>query len=78
MATVWNGEQMLEGLTDEEAAKMVKEDTGQWLEHHDGSQFKHRHEFTGYSNKAMATKVVDEEKPKKTVKKKATKKKAAE
>lgn len=70
--SVWDGEQMLEGLTEKEAQKMVDEDKGQWLRHHDGSAFKYRHEFTGYDNKAMATKV-----EKAAPKKKATTKKAA-
>lgn len=78
MATVWNGETMLENVSEKDAEKMVKEDTGQWLEYHDGSAFKHRDEFTGYSNKAMATKVNKETAPAKkkepSAKKKPTKK----
>lgn len=72
MATVWNGETMVENVSDKDAKKMVDNDEGQWLEQHDGSAFKHRDEFTGYSNKAMATKVSKEPAP---VKKKAPAKK---
>ena len=77
MATVWNGYEMLEGLSDEEAQRMVDEDLGQWVEYHDGSEFKYRHEFTGYQNKAMATEVKVEEPENKVVKKKVAKKKVA-
>ena len=74
MATVWDGNSMLENLTDDEAQKMVDDDKGQWLEFHDGSALKFRSEFTGYRNKAMKTKVSEE--PKKAPAKKAPAKKA--
>lgn len=72
MATVWNGIEMLENLTDKQAEKMVEKDEGQWLEQHDGSAFKERKEFTGYQNKAMETEKTKA--PKKAVKKTKAKK----
>lgn len=57
MATVWNGIEMLENVSEADAKKMVKDDTGQWVENHDGSAFKERKDFSGYHNKAMATSV---------------------
>lgn len=79
MATIWNGNEMLENLSDKEAQKMVDDGLGQWLEKHDGSAFKHRSELPGYENKAMATatKTVDAkptEKKKESAKKKTAKK----
>ena len=73
--TVWDGEKMVEGLTEKEAQKMVDEDKGQWLRHHDGSAFKHRHEFAGYANKTMETKTKADDKaaPKKSAPKKTKK-----
>ena len=74
MATIWNGESMLENLTDDEAKKMLDADKGQWIEQHDGSALKYRSEFTGYKNKAMKTKVSDKPAQKATVKKSPAKK----
>ena len=54
MASVWNGFEMIV-VSDAEAQEMVDKDLGQWLEHHDGSAFKHRSELSGYQNKAMTT-----------------------
>ncbi len=70
MATVWNGIEMVENLTDDEAKKMMEEDTGQWLEQHDGSAFKERKEFTGYQNKSLKTEEIKA--PKKAAKKTKT------
>lgn len=61
--TVWDGFRMLEGLTVDEAKQMVAEDKGQWLQKHNGSAFKFRKEFTGY------TEEVTPEEPEETVEK---------
>jgi len=61
--TVWDGKQMIEGLTVEEAKQMVEDDKGQWLQKHNGSAFKFRKQFTGYSED------VTPEEPEETVEK---------
>jgi len=51
--TVWDGFRMIERLTVDEAKQMVAEDKGQWLQKHNGSAFKFREQFTGYSEEVV-------------------------
>ena len=69
----WDGEQFLE-RPESEARDMAKADTAQVYDPDNGwdGDLKVRAQFTGYHNKAMATKVDNtvEEKPKRVVRRK--------
>lgn len=52
MKTIWDGESFRQ-VSDEEAARLIKEDKAQGEAEHGFSHFKYRHQFTGYVTREM-------------------------